>query len=165
MVRHHPRGRGCARLRGRGTIARVSRRLLTVLLAVVGLALVAGCGTTVTPAAGPAEGAAQQDAALPPSDVDPISGLPWVLAVELPPSAQDTLLLIDSGGPFPYSKDGSTFGNREGLLPDEPTGYYAEYTVPKPGEDDRGPWRLVTGDGGEVYWTQDHYSSFERVWG
>lgn len=145
--------------------------LATLLLALLlGAGLLTGCGstaTTGTEAAGGSAGSAGsagQDAALPPSDVDPVSGLPWVLEVELPPSAQDTLVLIDDGGPFPYSKDGSTFGNREGLLPDEPGGYYAEYTVPKPGEDDRGPWRLVTGDGGEVYWTEDHYSSFERVW-
>jgi ribonuclease T1 len=101
---------------------------------------------------------------LPDSDFDPVSGLPWVLEVELPPNAQDTLVLIDAGGPFPYSKDGSTFQNREGILPQQYDGYYAEFTVDKPGEDDRGPWRLVTGDPDEVYWTDDHYSSFSRVW-
>ena len=155
------------RPRRRGTIADVlGRRLAPLLALLLGLGLLAGCGTTATQTAADGSGAegAGQDAALPPSDTDPDSGLPWVLEVELPPSAQDTLVLIDDGGPFPYSKDGSTFGNREGLLPDEPGGYYAEYTVPKPGEDDRGPWRLVTGEGDEVYWTQDHYSSFERVW-
>ena len=142
-----------------------------MLALLLGLAswLLAGCGAgetvTIGGAAGTSAGDAGSDgAALPPSDVDPVSGLAWVLEVELPPSAQDTLALIDAGGPFPYDKDGSTFGNREGLLPDESSGYYAEFTVPKPGEDDRGPWRLVTGDGGEVYWTEDHYSSFERVW-
>ena len=31
----------------------------------------------------------------------------------------DTISLIDQGGPFPYSKDGSTFQNREELLPDK----------------------------------------------
>src|SRR5687768_11729994 len=36
---------------------------------------------------------------------------------ELPPEARQTLALIKAGGPFPYSKDGSPFGNREGLLP------------------------------------------------
>lgn len=132
----------------------VRRALLMGLLCA---ALLAGCGGSVAePSAG--------TRVLPDSEVDPVSGLPWVLEIELPPTAQETLALIDDGGPFPYDKDGSTFGNREGLLPDEPTGYYAEYTVEKPGEDDRGPWRLVTGAGGEVYWTADHYSSFARVW-
>lgn len=133
------------------------RRLLLLLLLGVGLV---ACGGSAMTGAGTLPGTGT----LPDTDVDPVSGLPWVLEVELPASAQDTLLLIDAGGPFPYDKDGSTFQNREGLLPAAQGGYYAEYTVPKPGEDDRGPWRLVTGEGGEVYWTQDHYSSFARVW-
>ena len=141
------------------------RRLL-LLLGLLAVLLV-GCGAgapVAAPSAGPTSGPTAATDALPGGEVDPVSGLPWVLEVELPPSAQDTLALVDAGGPYPYEKDGSTFGNREGILPDEPGGYYAEYTVPKPGEDDRGPWRLVTGDGGEVYWTEDHYASFERVW-
>ena len=98
------------------------------------------------------------------ADVDPASGLPWVDAADLPPEAQKTLDLIDAGGPFPYpGKDGSTFGNLERLLPSEPRGYYAEYTVPTPGSRDRGARRIITGDGGEYYWTADHYSHFERV--
>ena len=37
---------------------------------------------------------------------------------------------IDAGGPFKYpDDDGETFGNREDLLPDQPMGYYREYTV------------------------------------
>jgi len=72
--------------------------------------------------------------------------------------------LIDQGGPFPYpDKDGSTFGNFEGLLPDHPRGYYAEYTVVTPGSSDRGARRIITGDGGEYYWTEDHYASFARI--
>ena len=132
------------------------------MLLVLAAWLVAGCGGVVSDSTAAAE--RQGGVALPTSDVDPVSGLPWVLEVELPPNAQDTLLLIDAGGPFPYSKDGSTFQNREGILPEADTGYYAEYTVDKPGEDDRGPWRLVTGASDEVYWTEDHYSSFARVW-
>ena len=97
-------------------------------------------------------------------DTDPDSGLPWILEEELPVEGQATLALIDQGGPFPFpAKDGSTFGNFEGLLPDHPRGYYAEYTVPTPGSTDRGARRIITGDGGEFYWTQDHYSSFERI--
>ena len=97
-------------------------------------------------------------------DIDPDSGLPWVLEDELPVEGQATLALIDQGGPFPFpDKDGSTFGNFEGLLPDHSRGYYAEYTVLTPGSTDRGARRIITGDGGEFYWTQDHYRSFERI--
>ena len=95
-------------------------------------------------------------------DADPAT-LPTVAATELPPEAQQTLALIDAGGPFPYDRDGVVFENREGLLPHEDTGYYHEYTVPTPGESDRGARRIITGASGELYWTQDHYRSFERI--
>jgi ribonuclease T1 len=142
---------------------RVRSGVVALVVAWLLVGLLAGC----SPQGGDARAEPAGDVAaegLPDSDVDPISGLPWVLEVELPPNAQDTLVLIDAGGPFPYSKDGSTFQNREGILPDAQVGYYAEFTVDKPGEDDRGPWRLVTGAQDEVYWTEDHYSSFSRVW-
>jgi ribonuclease T1 len=97
-------------------------------------------------------------------DIDPVSGLPWILEEELPIEAQATLALIDQGGPFPFpDKDGSTFGNFEGLLPDHQAGYYHEYTVVTPGSQDRGARRIVTGGAGEFYWTEDHYNSFERI--
>jgi RNAse (barnase) inhibitor barstar len=54
-------------------------------------------------------------------------------AAELPAEARETLKLIDVGGAFPYRRDGITFQNREGRLPDQPRGYYREYTVPTPG--------------------------------
>lgn len=94
---------------------------------------------------------------------DPESGLPVVRLADLPPEAARTLELIDAGGPFPEDRDGVTFENREGLLPDEQMGYYREYTVPTPGSDDRGARRIVTGEGGELYYTGDHYSSFSRI--
>lgn len=94
---------------------------------------------------------------------DPASGLPLVALAALPPEAAETVDLIDAGGPFPHSQDGATFQNREGLLPDQPKGYYAEYTVETPGSSDRGARRIVAGDDGELYWTDDHYESFSRI--
>jgi len=103
----------------------------------------------------------------------------WALAFQplgevrvaaLPPEARATLELIRKGGPFPYQKDGSTFGNREGLLPKRPRGHYREYTVKTPGRRDRGARRIVAGHAtggallpGEVYYTDDHYRSFRRI--
>ena len=83
----------------------------------------------------------------------------------LPPEAIATLALIQRGGPFPYRKDGTTFQNRERLLPAKPRGYYREYTVPTPGSRDRGARRIVTGgDPPEVfYYTADHYRSFRQI--
>ena len=82
---------------------------------------------------------------------------------QLPPEAQHTLVLIKRGGPFPYSKDASVFGNRERLLPPQQRGYYREYTVPTPGSKDRGPRRIVAGRAAEYYYTDDHYNSFRRI--
>ncbi|MDX9700948.1 MAG: ribonuclease domain-containing protein [Rhodocyclaceae bacterium] len=83
----------------------------------------------------------------------------------LPPEAIATLALIQQGGPYPYRKDGTTFQNRERLLPQKPRGYYREFTVPTPGARDRGARRFVTGgDPPEVfYYTEDHYRSFRRI--
>ena len=95
---------------------------------------------------------------------DPESGLPIVQVSALPPEAARTLELIDRGGPFPEPEhDGGTFQNREALLPEQPMGFYREYTVPTPGSDERGARRVVAGEGGELYYTGDHYSSFSRI--
>jgi ribonuclease T1 len=90
-------------------------------------------------------------------------GMATVPVDRLPAEARRTLRLIDDGGPFPYEKDGSVFGNFERELPGHRRGYYREYTVPTPGERDRGARRLVTGSGGETYYTDDHYASFKAV--
>ena len=36
-----------------------------------------------------------------------------IALAKLPAEARDVLLLIRAGGPFPYERDGVTFGNRE----------------------------------------------------
>ncbi|MBU6270770.1 MAG: ribonuclease [Betaproteobacteria bacterium] len=94
------------------------------------------------------------------------SGASIALA-ELPPEARVTLALIRAGGPFPYDKDGTVFGNREGLLPRQARGYYTEYTVRTPGSRDRGARRIVAGGdprrSGEYWYTGDHYRSFQRI--
>ncbi|TRO65861.1 ribonuclease domain-containing protein [Streptomyces sp. IB201691-2A2] len=90
-------------------------------------------------------------------------GMETVEEGRLPAEALRTLALIDAGGPFPYAKDGSVFGNFERELPRQERGHYREYTVRTPGERDRGARRIVTGRGGEVYYTDDHYNSFRAV--
>ncbi|MEL7208572.1 MAG: ribonuclease domain-containing protein [Actinomycetota bacterium] len=97
------------------------------------------------------------------ADAIGVSGLPAASTQDLPPEALEVLDLIETDGPFPYRQDGSTFFNREGLLPFEDEGYYREYTVDTPGSPDRGARRLVTGDRGEVFYTADHYASFVEV--
>ena len=82
---------------------------------------------------------------------------------DLPPEAIATLDLIDAGGPFPYSDDGETFLNSDGLLPERETGYYRVYTVETPDSDEPTTRRIVTGQVGEFYWTDDLYASFRRI--
>lgn len=86
----------------------------------------------------------------------------------LPAEAQHTERLIRSGGPFPYSKDGTVFGNRERHLPNKPRGWYREYTVKTPGGRNRGARRIVCGGESAIapqacYYSDDHYASFKRI--
>ena len=82
---------------------------------------------------------------------------------ELPAEARRTVELIRQGGPFPYPRDGVVFGNRERRLPPGRRAYYHEYTVPTPGAHNRGARRIVAGQGGELYYSDDHYESFRRI--
>ncbi len=91
-----------------------------------------------------------------------------VSVTDLPREGQETYRLIRQGGPFPYEKDGTVFGNRERLLPREARGFYREYTVRTPGLQHRGARRIVCGgqapkDPQSCYYTQDHYASFRLI--
>jgi ribonuclease T1 len=97
----------------------------------------------------------------PPARMD---GLPVITLDQLPPEALETLARIENEGPFPFRQDGTTFQNRERLLPRQPTGYYREYTVVTPGASNRGARRIVGGAQGELYYTDNHYDSFARIW-
>lgn len=109
------------------------------------------------------QGTGQSDVQNPDGGTDPTSGLELVRVSVLPPEAAETIDLIKSAGPFPYERDGVTFGNFEGILPERSRGYYREYTVPTPGSADRGARRIVVGSEGEYYWTSDHYRTFQRI--
>jgi len=93
---------------------------------------------------------------------------PAVAAVSLPDEARAVDRAIRLGGPFAFAKDGIVFANRERLLPEQPRGFYREYTVPTPGARDRGGRRIVCGGAvtpapDACYYTADHYSSFHRI--
>lgn len=110
-----------------------------------------------------ADGSNRSASASPGSDGTPDSSLETVAESDLPEEGRETLDLIRSDGPFPYDRDGVTFENREGILPSQGSGYYREYTVPTPGSDDRGARRIVGGDEGDRYYTEDHYASFRQI--
>jgi ribonuclease T1 len=83
----------------------------------------------------------------------------WRGDVDLAP----TLARIEAGERDPHRNDGGVFGNREQRLPRKPGGYYREYVVRTPGISHAGPQRLIIGRQGEVFYTSDHYVSFQRI--
>lgn len=112
---------------------------------------------TSAPAAAPSSSAAKS------TGVQNASGLPAIRESQLPAEGRRVLVLIRQGGPYPYTRDGVTFGNFERVLPRKASGYYKEYTVPTPGESDRGARRIVAGQAGEKYYSPDHYGSFKFI--
>ncbi|MEV0413259.1 ribonuclease domain-containing protein [Streptomyces sp. NPDC050448] len=125
----------------------------------VALAGVAGCGGEKS-APSAAAGASSGARATVPGWA---KGMAVVRADALPSQARDVLVLIDKGGPYAYRQDGTVFGNFEKVLPRQKRGYYHEFTVKTPGEHDRGARRIVTGEGGEFFYTDDHYDTFKAV--
>ena len=97
------------------------------------------------------------------SQDQPRTGIKEIAIEDLPIEARTTLRLIEKGGPFPYQRDGALFGNFERRLPIKKRGYYREFTVPTPGRRDRGARRIVAGENGECYYTEDHYRTFRKI--
>ncbi len=60
---------------------------------------------------------------------------------------------------------GDRFGNREGLLPDAPGRTWTECDIDTQGRSSRGAKRIVFSNDGLVYYTHDHYESFELLYG
>lgn len=76
-----------------------------------------------------------------------------------------------SGGSVePYTGEGtaiggSSFGNYEELLPAASGRSYRECDIDTVGESSRGAKRLVYSNDGLIYYTQDHYESFDLLYG
>ncbi len=60
---------------------------------------------------------------------------------------------------------GSRFGNYEGLLPEAAGRSYTECDIDTLGADKRGAKRIVFSNDGLIYYTEDHYESFELLYG
>lgn len=57
---------------------------------------------------------------------------------------------------------GDVFGNYEGILPEEDT--YYECDIDTLGKTSRGAERIVWSDDFDVYYTEDHYETFELLY-
>ena len=60
---------------------------------------------------------------------------------------------------------GSRFGNYEGLLPKAKGRTWTECDINTDGKSSRGPERIVFSNDGLIYYTPDHYESFELLYG
>lgn len=60
---------------------------------------------------------------------------------------------------------GSRFGNYEGLLPEKDGRTWTECDIDTLGESSRGAKRIVFSNDGLIYYTDDHYKTFELLYG
>ena len=60
---------------------------------------------------------------------------------------------------------GSHFGNYEGMLPEKDGRSYTECDIDTLGADKRGAKRIVFSNDGLIYYTEDHYETFELLYG
>lgn len=141
-------------------ISRLARRARRPQVALIALLILLAAGYAVR-AAQPSHHPDRSTVSSAPARLQPSDHA--VALSSLSAEARRTVALIQVGGPFPYSRDGIVFNNAEHRLPQHTSGYYHEYTVPTPGESDRGARRIIVGLDGEYYYTADHYESFQRV--
>lgn len=85
-------------------------------------------------------------------------------------SKKDAQALGWEGGSLePYAPGkcigGSHFGNYEGILPEKDGRSYTECDIDTLGADKRGAKRIVFSNDGLVYYTEDHYETFELLYG
>ena len=68
---------------------------------------------------------------------------------------------------YAYGKciGGDRFGNNEGLLPEASGRQYYECDIDTLHEDSRGAKRIVFSSDGLIYYTEDHYESFDLLYG
>ena len=60
---------------------------------------------------------------------------------------------------------GDTFGNYEGILPEDDGITYKECDIDTLGAKKRGAKRIVFSNEGDIYYTEDHYESFVQLYG
>ena len=82
---------------------------------------------------------------------------------------QAQVLGWEGGSLEPYAPGkcigGSRFGNYEGILPEKDGRTYTECDIDTLGTEKRGGKRIVFSNDGLVYYTEDHYETFELLYG
>ena len=155
----------------------MKKQLTAWLLALVMLFSLVGCG---------ADAPVQDDSSLPQQEQQDVQNAPSEDAGMPDETAQidedgsystkdDVALYIHTYGHLPdrslepYAPGkcigGSRFGNYEGLLPEADGRTYTECDIDTLGADSRGAKRIVFSNDGLIYYTEDHYKSFELLYG
>ncbi|MFT3860157.1 ribonuclease domain-containing protein [Micropruina sp.] len=137
-----------------------------VLLALLGLAQLVSNRPADTAAPSGGTASVETRASAGPAVSRSASGLP--VCGSVPAEVGQAVAAVRNNGPYLRPRnDGGIFGNREGLLPTQPNGFYREYTVEAPGQRFPGPRRLITGGQARLgaeptvwFYTADHYESF-----
>lgn len=90
-----------------------------------------------------------------------------VSSAETRAKVEATLARIERGERDPHRGDGEVYKNLPHIdtgaqLPVKPPGYYNSYVYRRAGQREPGTERVITGRGGEVYYTSTHYRSFQQ---
>ena len=152
---------------------RMLKKLAALILAIVMLISLAGCG-----APNRAEGGAQTQAAVQIDENGSYSGKNQVALYiytygHLPDNyitKREAKALGWTGGSLEsYAPGkcigGDRFGNYEELLPEKNGRSYTECDIDTLGANSRGAKRIVFSNDGLIYYTADHYESFELLYG
>ena len=149
------------------------KKLAALMMAIVMLMSLAGCGAQKT-----ADGGAQTQAAVQIDENGSYSGKDQVALYiytygHLPDNyitKREAKALGWTGGSLePYAPGkcigGDRFGNYEELLPEKNGRSYTECDIDTLGANSRGAKRIVFSNDGLIYYTADHYESFELLYG
>lgn len=158
----------------------MKRVLLFGIIALIALGLLAGCeaismppATASLPATGavdaPAEGIAEEGHYTTKEDVASYLHAYGRLPDNFITKVEAQALGWPGGSLEPYAEGmcigGDRFGNYEGLLPQKQGRIYYECDIDTMGAKSRGAKRIVFSNDGLIYYTDDHYESFEALYG
>jgi ribonuclease T1 len=154
----------------------MNRKLLSLLLSLLLLFSFAGCAGLDLPLPSPQSASGTQEAPTPVLDehgsYDQRDDVALFLITygRLPDNyitkSEARKLGWEGGSVEPFAPGkcigGDRFGNYEGLLPEGRD--YKECDIDTLGKDYRGAKRIVYSSEGEIYYTDDHYQSFTRLY-
>ena len=150
---------------------KLTKKILALLLTLVlSLGMFTACAPTDSASSGDSQPAIAEDGSYTSKDevalyIHPYGHLPenYITkdeAYDLGWKSEGTLDEVAPG----MSIGGDYYGNYEGVLPDEPGREYHECDIDYESGNRNGK-RIVYSNDGNIYYTEDHYNSFEHLYG